>query len=98
MASPDHNSSQPISDASQVWEREARRILKSMMARQECSAKQLSRLLQGEGLEIEPKALSNRINRGTFGFAFFLQVAKALGVDSVDVRPVGPRRSSLGAK
>ncbi|WP_112485509.1 DUF6471 domain-containing protein [Thiomonas sp. X19] len=87
-----------MADTSQVWEREARRILKALMARQECSAKQLSRLLQAEGLEIEPKALSNRINRGTFPFAFFLQAAKALGVDSVDVRRVGPRRSSLGAK
>lgn len=87
-----------MANTSQVWEREARRILKSMMARQECSAKQLARLLEAEGLEIEPKALSNRINRGTFGFAFFLLAAKALGVDSVDVRRVGPRRSSLGAK
>lgn len=89
------NSAQLAVDSSLVWEREARRILKALIVRDGCSAKELSRRLQKSGLTIEPKALANRINRGTFGFAFFLAVANVLEVDRVDVRC--PRaRSSLG--
>jgi hypothetical protein len=70
------------------WEREARRIIKSLMVRHDCSAKRLSLLLELQGIEIESRALSNRINRGTFSFAFFLQIARCLNVDKVDVRAI----------
>jgi hypothetical protein len=73
------------------WEREARRIIKSLMARHDCSAKRLSLLLELQGIEIESRALSNRINRGTFSFAFFLQIARCLDVDKVDVRAISRR-------
>lgn len=70
------------------WEREARRIVKALMVRNDCSAKRLSLLLELEGVAIEPRALANRINRGAFSLAFFLQVAHALRVDNVDIRPM----------
>jgi hypothetical protein len=43
--------------------------------------KELSRALETVcGIDIDPKALSNKVGRGTFSFAFFLQCMKALGV------------------
>lgn len=46
----------------------------------------LSRTLQTVcGVDIDPKALSNKVGRGTFSFAFFLQCMKALGVKNVSL-------------
>lgn len=45
--------------------------------------KELSRALETLGIEESPKVLSNKINRGTFSFAFFLQCMRALGVRTV---------------
>lgn len=67
------------------WASEAQQILRALIARHGCSAKHLSRLLETVGVQIQPKALTNKINRGTFTFAFVLQVARALNVDSIDV-------------
>lgn len=45
--------------------------------------KELSRALEALGIEESPKALSNKINRGTFSVVFLLQCMRALNIDAV---------------
>lgn len=72
-------------DVPAVWHREARNLLKGLMAHHGVGFKALSRALEPLGIDETPKALSNRINRGTFSLAFFLQCMQALGVDTVQL-------------
>lgn len=68
------------------WPREARRLLHVELARKDIGYKELSRALETVcGVAIDPKALSNKVGRGTFSFAFFLQCMKALGVNNVSL-------------
>ncbi|MDC8770926.1 DUF6471 domain-containing protein [Roseateles albus] len=71
------------------WSQEAQQIVRAMLVRRGCSLKKLSRLLEGVGVNIQAKALANKLNRGTFSFAFVLQVAKVLEVQSIDSYTVG---------
>jgi hypothetical protein len=69
------------------WQREARRIVQVELARKDIGYKELSRALETAcGVDIDPKALSNKVGRGTFSFAFFLQCMRALGVDTISLR------------
>jgi hypothetical protein len=68
------------------WTREARRVLRTELAAKDVSFKQLSRALDSIGIKEEPKALSNKINRGTFSFTFFLQCMRALKIDTIKLR------------
>lgn len=74
------------------WEAEARQALRALLARKGCSYKTLARKLEDGGVKASARVLSNRVARGGFSFAFVMQVAKALGVESVDVRPVAAPR------
>lgn len=68
------------------WQREARRILQVELARKDIGYKELSRALKSVcGVDIDSKALANKVGRGTFSFSFFLQCMRALGVDTVRV-------------
>jgi hypothetical protein len=62
------------------WNVEARRILQTELARKGLTYKGLVRLLEGIGIEENEKSVANRIGRGTFSFAFFLQCMRALEV------------------
>ncbi|MDB5823677.1 MAG: hypothetical protein JWR21_2381 [Herminiimonas sp.] len=68
------------------WRREARRLLQVELARKDIGYKELSRALESVGVDETAKALSNKINRGTFSFSFFLQCMAALKVDSISFR------------
>ena len=74
-----------------TWEIEARRILKSELARAGVGYKTLVVRLAALGVEESESNLSNKIARGKFSFVFFLQCMKAIGVTStnfsVDVSP-----------
>lgn len=66
------------------WQREARRLLQVELARKDIGYKELSRALATVcGVDIDPKALSNKVGRGTFSCAFFLQCMRALGVETI---------------
>jgi len=67
------------------WNTEAVQILKSEMKRRGFVYKSLSSALASlePKVAISEKALSNRVSRGTFTFAFFLQCMKAMSVNKV---------------
>lgn len=68
------------------WRQEARRLLQVELARKDMGYKELSRALETTcGVDIDSKALSNKVGRGTFSFAFFLQCMKALDVKTVSL-------------
>ena len=61
---------------------EARRLLRQQL---DLAAADYARLAEGlalKGVRMTPKALSNKINRGTFSFSFFIQCLLALGVET----------------
>lgn len=69
------------------WQRRARVLLQVELAKKDIGYKELSRALETTcGVDIEPKALSNKVGRGTFTFVFFLQCMYALGVDTVKLQ------------
>lgn len=72
------------------WQNEARRLLRAQMALKDMGVKELAKALERVGYDEPAKALSNRINRGTFSFAFFLQCMWALDIDIVQVRERRP--------
>lgn len=71
--------------ASINWEAEAKRVLKSELARSGVSYRVLVARFKAMGVEDNEKAIASRISRGKFSFAFFLQCMKALGVEEVRV-------------
>lgn len=71
------------------WESEAKQILKAELARVGVSYKVLAARLAQMGIQDSETAIANRISRGKFSFAFFLQCMEALGVDQVLLRNRG---------
>ena len=75
----------PMTD-SDYWQQEARRILRAQLARKNMNFKALSAALEATGVQEGAKVLSNKINRGTFSFAFFLQCMRVLGIMEVELK------------
>ncbi len=68
------------------WQLEARRLLRAELARRGVTYKALSRALEDIGVDETPKALSNKIGRGSFGFDFFLQCMHVLDIKVVRLK------------
>ena len=65
------------------WNERATNLLKSEMARAGVGYEELISRLQEIGIEEGYKGLANKVNRGAFSFAFFMQCMKALGITEV---------------
>jgi hypothetical protein len=65
------------------WKKSATRLLRVEMERTGVSFKELSRRLEPIGVNLQSQQLSNKVNRGTFSFTFFLQCMKALNVEVI---------------
>lgn len=61
------------------WHKRATTTLKTALAMQDVSYKDLSRRLAAFGEDEPEKTLSNKINRGSFSFLFFMKCLYALG-------------------
>jgi hypothetical protein len=74
------------------WDEEARRVIKLEMVRTGHTAKSLADLLKDSGYGTNtPKALAQRIVRGSFNFGFALRVLKIMGVRTLDLGYVDPK-------
>jgi len=62
------------------WEAKASNILKAQLKLKGVSYAQLSELLAGIGVEENEKNIANKISRGVFTLAFFLQCMAAIEV------------------
>jgi hypothetical protein len=65
------------------WNERAPNLLKSEMARAGVGYEELIGRLKALGIEESYKGIANKINRGAFSFAFFMQCMKALGITEV---------------
>lgn len=67
------------------------------MQRHAVTFKELSRRLEPHGVKLEGAQLSNKVNRGTFSMAFFLQCMRVLDVGAIrfiDEEPSAPKLDS----
>jgi hypothetical protein len=65
------------------WKRLAANRLKAELALAGVGYEELIRRLAEIGVEESYKGIANKINRGGYGFIFFMQCMKALGVKSI---------------
>ncbi len=75
------------------WDDEARSVLKAELARRGVTYKVLAIRLEAIGVKDSEAAIANRLSRGRFSFAFFLQCMRAIEVDTVTLwtKPVARR-------
>ncbi|WP_321954128.1 DUF6471 domain-containing protein [Paraburkholderia bannensis] len=66
------------------WYKVARNVLRAELARHGVSYRQLAVLLAGIGVAETERSIANKLSRGSFSFAFYLQCMRALG--RADVR------------
>lgn len=67
------------------WNKKATRTLKIEIARHDMTYHELAERLANMGVKESASAISNKINRGSFSFVFFLQCMSALGVKAVQL-------------
>jgi uncharacterized protein DUF6471 len=63
----------------EAWQGRASGILKAELARRHINYRELAERLQAKGIEHTEKNLSNKVSRGSFTAAFFLQCLDAIG-------------------
>jgi hypothetical protein len=67
------------------WHMEARGVLRAELVRRNIAYKQLAVLLQGIGVPETERSIANKMARGSFSFAFYLQAMKAIGCATVEI-------------
>ncbi len=65
------------------WREYAKGIIKSEIARKNLSLIEVANKLDELGISDTPQNISNKINRGTFGAIFMLQILKAIGCNEI---------------
>ena len=65
------------------WNAYAKGVLRAEMARRQIKSADLARLLGEIGIEDNERNVGNKIARGTFSAAFFLQCLAAMGVSNL---------------
>lgn len=88
----------PSRKARSDWNHYARRLVQTELKRKGLQYSQLAQALEDfDGRPVSVEALTTRLSRGTFTLAFFLQVARAIGLDTVDLRHLpGPASKAKG--
>ena len=72
------------------WNAEASRVLKAQLVRRGWSYSELVQRLNALGAGESYASVANKMSRGTFSFAFYLQCLDAMG----EVQAVTPKRDS----
>ncbi len=67
------------------WNEKAKGVLKSILARKNIKYHELARRLNDIGVEETKNTIANKISRGSFSFAFFLQCMAALEIDNIRI-------------
>lgn len=69
------------------WANEAKSILRAELERRSVTYAKLAKLLRENQIEETERSLANKISRGSFSFAFFLQVMRVLNVTEISLEP-----------
>jgi len=67
------------------WEARAKNLLKSELKRRGITYAELARRLGAIGVSETERNLSNKVSRGGFSLAFFLQCMRAIGATHIDL-------------
>ena len=67
------------------WKEYAKGLLKAEIARKNLSLIDVAKKLEAMGISETPQNISNKINRGTFGAIFMLQILKAVGCKEIQL-------------
>ena len=65
------------------WNKLASNILKAELKRRNIGYEQLANMLGEIGINETQASITNKLRRGTFQFAFFLQCAAAIGISTL---------------
>lgn len=65
------------------WKNYAKGLIKAEIARKNISLINLAKKLEAIGISETPQNISNKINRGTFGAIFMLQILKAIDCEVI---------------
>lgn len=65
------------------WKKEATKIIKLELLKQDIDYEALSQKLKEIGIEEDKANIANKLHRGTFSFAYALQIFKALGLKNI---------------
>jgi hypothetical protein len=68
-----------------IWGEHAKRVLRAQMTLKGVNAAGLAERLRAMGVKETEKNVANKVARGGFSAAFFLQCLKALGVQTLHV-------------
>lgn len=71
--------------AREFYEARAKALIKELRERRDMSYADLALKLKAYGVNVSERVLINRINRGTFNFAFALAVLDALGAEILEL-------------
>ena len=78
------------------YETQARELVREIREQKKISYDQLAKRLVAHGVVLETQALTNKINRGRYNFAFALQLLAALDVKMLRLPDVlDPERSRI---
>lgn len=73
----------PKAQTDAEWSDRAKNLLRSELKRKGVTYAQLSGMLESIGVDENEKNIANKISRGVFTMAFFLQCMAAIGVTEV---------------
>jgi len=65
------------------WKKEATKIIKLELIKQDIDYETLSQKLKEIGVDEDKANIGNKLHRGTFSFAYALQIFKALGLKNL---------------
>jgi len=86
--------------ARQFYENRAKELIKELREKREMSYADLALKLKAYGISVSERVLINRINRGTYSFAFALAVLDALNAEVLELpkpKDLYPKSSRPGA-
>jgi Domain of unknown function (DUF6471) len=67
------------------WNKKASRVLKAILARQGLKYADLATLLSRIGVKETNNTIANKLSRGSFSFAFFLQCMEVLNIENINL-------------
>lgn len=65
------------------WKKQATAIIKIELVKQNIEYSELSEKLKAIGIDEDKSNIANKLSRGTFSFAYALQIFKALGLKTL---------------
>lgn len=65
------------------WKKEASKIIKIELAKQDMDYETLAQKMKNIGVDEDKANIGNKLYRGTFSFAYALQIFKALGLKNI---------------